>query len=58
MSTKIRDQLYFINPKYNEILGKACYASILDIDAPVDYAIIVVNAELVLSVISECIERE
>jgi acetyltransferase len=57
MKTKIRDNVYFVNPKYDEIFGRKCYASVLDIKEPIDYAIIGVNAKLVPRVVSECIER-
>ena len=40
MSTKIRDRLKLVNPKYDEIMGNKCYASVKDIPGPVDYAII------------------
>ncbi len=57
MNTKIRDNLFFVNPKYDEIFGRKCYASVLDIKEPIDYAIIGVNAKLVSMVVGECIER-
>ncbi len=57
MSTKIRDRLKLVNPKYDEIMGNKCYASVKDIPGPVDYAIISVNASIVPSVIQECIEK-
>ncbi len=44
MNTKMRDHVYFVNPKYKEIFGRKCYASVLDIEGPVDYAIIGINA--------------
>ena len=57
MSTKIRDRLFLVNPKYDELFGKKCYASILDIEDEVDYAAIGVTAMLVPKVLSECIEK-
>lgn len=57
MKTKIRDRLYPVNPRYGEILGKKCYASILDVPVPVDYVIVSVNASLVPQVISDCIKK-
>ena len=57
INTKIKDRLYLVNPKYNEIFGKKCYPSILDIKDPLDYAIISVNANLVLKMIADCIQK-
>src|SRR4030042_1983365 len=57
MSTKIRERLFLVNPKYKELLGKRCYASVLDINEEVDYAAIVVASILVPKVLKECIEK-
>jgi acyl-CoA synthetase (NDP forming) len=57
MRTKIKDNVYFVNPKYTEIFGRKCYASVLDIEEPIDYAIIGVKANLVPKVVGECIQR-
>ena len=57
MNTKIRDRLFLVNPKYQELYGKKCFPSILDIPEPVDYVIVSVNASLVPKVISDCIEK-
>ncbi len=57
MKTKIKDNVYFVNPKYDEIFGRKCYASVLDIKEPIDYAIIGVNANLVPRIVGECIRR-
>lgn len=57
ISTKIRDKLSLVNPKYNELAGKKCYASILDIKESIDYVVIAVPALLVPKVLAECIEK-
>ena len=57
MKTKIRERLYLVNPKYTEVLGKKCYPSILDVEAPVDYVIIGVSAVVLPQVIEECIQK-
>jgi acyl-CoA synthetase (NDP forming) len=57
MKTKIRDRVYFVNPKYKEIFGKKCYASVLEIEDPLDYAIICINASYVPKIIGECIDK-
>jgi acyl-CoA synthetase (NDP forming) len=57
MGTKIRDSLFLVNPKYKELHGKRCYASILDIEGDIDYVVIAVPALLVPRVLGECIEK-
>ncbi len=57
MRTKIRDNLFLVNPKHKELLGKNCYASILDIEDAIDYAIIAVPASAVPKVLGECIRK-
>jgi acyl-CoA synthetase (NDP forming) len=57
MGTKIRDRLFFVNPNYKEVLDRKSYASILDIDAPIDYAVIAVPAQFVLGAVSDCIGK-
>lgn len=57
LKTKIRGCLFLVNPKYTEIFGRRCYPSVLDIEEPLDYAIISVNANLVCRVIEECIQK-
>ena len=49
--------LYPVNPKADAIGGLKAYASVKDIEGPVDLAIIVINAKHVLSVIDECHEK-
>ena len=55
--TKIRERLYPVNPKYTEVRGKKCYPSILDVEAEIDYVIIVVSASLLPQVLEECIRK-
>ena len=57
MGTKLRDGLFLVNPKYKELQGKKCYASILDIEAKIDYVVIAVPALLVPRVLTECIQK-
>jgi acyl-CoA synthetase (NDP forming) len=57
MNTKLRDRLFLVNPKYEELHGKRCYASISDIEDAVDYVVIAVPASLVPRVLVECIEK-
>jgi acyl-CoA synthetase (NDP forming) len=57
MNTKLRDRLFLVNPKYKELDGKRCYASILDVKDAIDYVVIAVPALRVPKVLAECIEK-
>ena len=57
MNTKLRDSLFLVNPKYKELHGKRCYASILDLEDGIDYVVTAVPALLVPRVLVECIEK-
>ncbi len=46
--------VYPVNPKYNEIGGKKCYASIDAIDGTVDVAVVALPAKYVPDVIAQC----
>ncbi len=49
--------VYPVNPKYPEIEGLKCYASILDIDGPVDHVISSVPARIVPTLVEDCIAK-
>ncbi len=57
LATKMRDRLYLVNPNYQELLGRKSYASIMDIDVPIDYAVIAVPVRFALSAVSDCINK-
>ena len=57
MSTKMKDNLFLVNPNRKDLVGKKCYASILDIEDEIDYAVVAVPASLVPKLLSECIEK-
>ena len=46
--------IYPVNPKYEEISGKKCFASVEDIPEKVDLAIIAVGAKNVVSTVESC----
>lgn len=46
--------VYPINPKADEILGLACYPSVLDVEGPIDLAVIVVPHQFVARTLQEC----
>ncbi|WNR45425.1 acetate--CoA ligase family protein [Paenibacillus roseipurpureus] len=47
-------KLYPVNPSSKEIFGVPCYASLEDITAEIDLAVIIVKAELVESLLAQC----
>lgn len=49
-----KGQVYAVNPKGDSILGFQCYRSVTEIPATVDLAIVVLPANLVGGIISEC----
>jgi len=49
-----RGPIYPVNPHASEILGLRCYPSVLEIEEPVDLAVIAVPAPAVLPVMAEC----
>jgi len=49
-------KVYPVTPAYEEIGGHRCYASILDVKAPIDLAIIVIPAKRVPDAVEECAE--
>ncbi|HDO20974.1 MAG: CoA-binding protein [archaeon GB-1867-097] len=49
-----KGEIYPINPKADEILGKKVYKSILEVPGTVDLAIIVIPAKFVAEVLEEC----
>jgi acyl-CoA synthetase (NDP forming) len=57
INSKLWDRIYFVNPRYNELAGKKCYKSILDIPVEIDFVIIAVPATHVPKILTECIEK-
>lgn len=49
--------IYPVNPKGGVIEGLQAYRSVLEIDAPIDLAIVVVNAKFVLDTIDQCHQK-
>ncbi|HUU54452.1 MAG TPA: acetate--CoA ligase family protein [Armatimonadota bacterium] len=54
LSSGFAGDVYPVNPHADEILGKKCYPSVLEIPGDIDLAVIVVPAAVVLSVVEEC----
>ncbi|MBW2092806.1 MAG: CoA-binding protein, partial [Deltaproteobacteria bacterium] len=50
--------LYAVNNRDSEILGRPAYARVTDIPGPVDLAVIVIPPEKVAGVMAECVEKK
>lgn len=47
-------KIYPINPRYDEVAGQRCYASLDDVPGPVDHCVIVVSRERIAEVLKAC----
>jgi acetate---CoA ligase (ADP-forming) len=50
-------EIFLVNPKHLEVLGKKCYPSLFEVDQPVDLAVIAIPAKFVLSEIEKNAEK-
>ena len=48
--------IYPVNPKYDEVQGRKCYRSVIELPEQVDMAVVAVPADRVLDVLRECQE--
>jgi acetyltransferase len=53
-----KGEIYPINPKQEEILGYKAYKSVLEVNDPIDVAIICIPAQFVLDTIKECVDKQ
>ena len=53
-----KGEIYPINPKQDEILGYKAYKSLLEIENPIDIAIICIPSKFVLKTVYECVEKK
>jgi acetyltransferase len=51
-----RGQVYAVNAKHDEVLGRKTYKSIRDIPRPVDLAVVATPAATVTQIIAECVD--
>jgi acetyl coenzyme A synthetase (ADP forming)-like protein len=58
LKISFKGELYTINPNTGEILGLKSYSSVLDVEEPIDLAIIVVPAEIVEKVLKESVKKK
>lgn len=56
LKTKIKEHVYFVHPKREEVLGKECYKSIADIPEKIDMCVLIVNKKVVPSALEEAAE--
>lgn len=49
--------LHMVHPTHQEQFGQVCYPSVLDIPAPVNHAVILVNASRVMQILGECANK-
>lgn len=54
LNYKDRLQIFAVNPRYDEVLGERCYASIADLPIAPDVAAIIVPYHAVLQTLKEC----
>jgi acyl-CoA synthetase (NDP forming) len=58
ISMGYKGNVFPINPREDSILGYQCYKNTLDIPEPVDLCVLLVSAELTLTVAAELVERK
>jgi len=58
LKSSFNGEIYPINPYAEKILGLMVYSSVLDVEEPIDHAVIVVPAEIVKKVIEEGIKKK
>jgi acetyl coenzyme A synthetase (ADP forming)-like protein len=52
-----KGEVYPVNPKYNSLFEKKCYASVKEVPEPIDLAVIAVPASIVFKVMEDCAEK-
>ncbi len=52
-----KGEIYPVNPRYDEVLGRKCYKDVRDIKADVDLALIAIPRHIVPSVVKACAEK-
>ncbi len=57
LSASFKGEIYPVNPRYSDIDGFKCYASVTEVPDPVDLAIVFVPAPMVPRIIRECAQR-
>ena len=58
LKNSFKGNIYLINPNAERIMGLTCYSSLLDVEEPIDHAIIVVPAEMVIQAVKDGIKKK
>ncbi|HLE07217.1 MAG TPA: CoA-binding protein [archaeon] len=58
LKQSFQGKIYPVNPNTNEILGLACFPSVLEIAEPIDLAVIVVPTAIVEQTLAECVKKK
>ena len=58
LKLSFKGSIYPINPNAGEISGLMAYPSVLDVQEPIELAVIAVPAEIVKNVLSECVKKK
>ena len=53
LSSPLKDHIYFVNPRREEVFGKKCYDKISDLPEKIDMCVIILNKTLVPGAIEE-----
>jgi len=54
LKSRFKGRLYSVNPQYEKVLGRRCYASVSDLPKVPDMALIVTPAKTVPGILEEC----
>jgi acetyl-CoA synthetase (ADP-forming) len=54
----LKSKLFLVSNTAEEIMGKKCYKSLLEIENEIDLVIILIPAKVVLQVINDCIDKK
>lgn len=53
LSSPLKDHIYFVNPKREELFGKKCYANIRELPETIDMCVVILNKKLVAGALAE-----
>lgn len=53
LSSPLKDHIYFVNPKREELFGKKCYANIRELPEKIDMCVVILNKKLVAGALTE-----
>ncbi|PMB98090.1 acetate--CoA ligase family protein [Brevibacterium luteolum] len=54
--SKIIEEVVLVNPRRSEVFGRRCWPTLSDVPGGIDHVIALVNASLLPSVVSECVD--